>query len=54
MVNLRVPSLDKVEKLAKNCFRVIDLDYNYKIEEEEFIHWLHNNWDIQDFLLKYA
>ncbi len=46
MFNLNVPSLEVVENLAKNCFRVIDLDYNKQIDEEEFIHWLHKNWDV--------
>lgn len=54
LVNLPVPSLEEIEEIAKKLFDTIDYDKSKTIEFEEFKSWILDNYEIQDFLLKYT
>jgi len=54
LVNMPVPSLDEIEELAKKMFNSIDYDKNKSIDFEEFKAWLLDNYEMQEFLLKYT
>lgn len=54
MVNLMPPSYTFLENISKTCFQIMDLDHNSHIEFDEYITWISNNDDFQEFLTKYS
>ena len=54
LVNLPVPSLEEIEEIAKKMFSSIDYDKSKSIEFEEFKSWILDNYEMQDYLLKYT
>lgn len=53
-VNTDPPSLKVLADLAETIFAVIDHDNNKRISFDEFLFWLKNSNEIQEFLLNYA
>ena len=54
LVNLPVASLEDIEEIAKKLFTTIDYDKSKSIEFEEFKSWILDNYELQEFLLKYT
>jgi Ca2+-binding EF-hand superfamily protein len=48
------PAPKSLELEAKNVFIKIDLDNNKRIAYDEFMEWLRNNSELQDFILKHV
>jgi len=53
-VYLPIPSLQDVEAIALSIFLLIDHDNNKRITLDEFSVWVTNNFELQDFFLKYT
>jgi len=53
-VDIDPPSLKSLADLADTIFAVIDHDNNKRISFDEFLFWIKNSSEIQDFLLNYA
>ena len=54
MVNILPPGYSFLENISKTCFHIMDLDHNSHIEFIEYITWISNNDDFQEFLTKYS
>lgn len=54
VVSLPVPTLEEIEDIAKKLFMDIDYDNSKTIEFEEFNSWILDNYELQNFLLKYT
>jgi Ca2+-binding EF-hand superfamily protein len=53
-VNLSPPALKDIEKFSQRIFLDVDLDSSNAIDFEEFQKWVRNNYELQDFLLKFS
>lgn len=54
MVNIIPPGYSFLENISKTCFQMIDVDHNYHIEFNEYITWISNSDEFQEFLTKYS
>lgn len=54
MSNIAPPPLNVLEDAAKKLFKSVDQDLNGTISHSEFNDWIIRDWELQDFLLKYA
>ncbi|CAD8184143.1 unnamed protein product [Paramecium octaurelia] len=54
LVHLPAPSIKDIDFYAERLFLELDRDYSYTISFNEFKLWIIGNFELQDFLLKYA
>ncbi|CAD8110174.1 unnamed protein product [Paramecium sonneborni] len=54
LVYLPAPSIKDIDFYAERLFLELDRDYSYTISFNEFKLWFIGNFELQDFLLKYA
>jgi len=54
MVNLMPPGYTFLENISKTCFHIMDIDHNSHIDFNEYLNWISNNDDFQEFLTKYS
>ena len=54
MTGLAVPKISEIELTSQESFHFIDTDYNGKIDVEEFVKWLENNYSLSNFILKFT
>ena len=52
IVGIEPPAIGNIEAMAKEIFDIIDVDHNRRISPMEFIIWINNNIELQEFLLK--
>lgn len=54
MVNIVPPGYTFLENISKTCFHIMDIDHNSHVDFNEYITWISNNDDFQEFLTKYS
>jgi Ca2+-binding EF-hand superfamily protein len=54
LLDLKTPSQNQVLEYSYSVFKEIDEDNSGEIDYEEFVDWIKQNIDLQDFLLKYT
>ena len=51
-VGIAPPSHQDIEVMTQNIFEDMDIDHNNRVVPQEFVIWVNNNIELQEFLLK--